>query len=190
MQSEDFARFIYLAVLLAAIAGWMIVEYRQRMGQALRVALAWGLIIIGLMAGYGMWNDIRGSVAMDATVQGDRITIPRAADGHYYLRLGVNESSVQFMIDTGASGIVLAHKDAEALGIDMADLRYLGQAFTANGVVRTARVNLDQITLGPYADRNLSAYVTEGEMEGSLLGMDYLGLFAIQIAEDQMILSR
>lgn len=190
MPSEDIARFVYLGLLLAAIAGWVVVEYRQRMGQALRVALAWGLIIIGLMAGYGMWTDIRSNVAMDASVQGDRITIPRAPDGHYYLRLEVNESSVLFMIDTGATNIVLSHKDADTLGIDMSNLRFLGQAATANGVVRTARVQLDQLVLGPYTDRDVTAYVTEGEMEGSLLGMDYLGLFAIQIAGNQMILSR
>jgi aspartyl protease family protein len=35
------------------------VEFRQRMGQALRMALAWGLIFVGVMAGYGLWSDIR-----------------------------------------------------------------------------------------------------------------------------------
>lgn len=190
MGQDDTARLIYLGLLLAAVGGWVIVEYRQRMGHALRVALAWGLIVIGLMAGYGMWNDIRSTVTMDASVQGDRIVIPRAPDGHYYLRLGVNGSVVQFMIDTGASGIVLSTADAETLGIDLTTLRYLGKAATANGIVRTARVQLDQTVLGPFTDRNVTAYVTEGDMAGSLLGMDYLGRFAIQIAGNQMILSR
>lgn len=190
MPSEDVARFIYLGLLLAAVGGWVLVEYRQRMGHALRVAMAWGLIVIGLMAGYGMWSDINRSVTLDAAVEGDRIVVPRAADGHYYLRLGVNDSAVNFMIDTGASGIVLSQTDADALGIDTASLRFLGQAATANGIVRTARLKLDQVSLGPFTDRNVTAFVTEGEMAGSLLGMDYLGLFTIQIAGNQMILSR
>ena len=52
MDTENTARLIYLALLLAALAGWVMVEYRNRMGQALRTGLAWAMIFIGLMAGY------------------------------------------------------------------------------------------------------------------------------------------
>ena len=35
MDTDQTARLIYLSILLAALAGWIAVEDRQRMGQAL-----------------------------------------------------------------------------------------------------------------------------------------------------------
>ena len=94
------------------------------------------------------------------------------------------------MADTGASNMVLSTQDAERLGIDPASLVYLGQAQTANGIVRTARVELPEIALGPFRDTDFPAWVNEGEMGMSLLGMEYLGLYRVEIAGDQMILRR
>ncbi len=191
MDSDSLARLAYLGLLLAAVAGWVLVEYRRRMGEALRVAMAWGLIFLGLMAGYGLWADIRTDVLpRQAVVEGEAIRLRRSDDGHYYLVLEINGTKVPFMVDTGASDIVLSRADASRLGIDPASLLYLGQANTANGLVRTARVRLETITLGPHTDIGLNAVVTEGDMDGSLLGMAYLRRYRIEIADGQMILRR
>ena len=191
MESDQIGRLVYLGLLLAAVAGWIMVEYRQRLGQALRVTLAWGMIFIGLMAGYGLWNDIARSAAPRQTIgQAGELIVPVAQDGHYYLRLLVNGHEITFMADTGATSVVLSPADAQALGMDLSDLRFLGEAVTANGTVRTARVELGAVTLGPFQDSDLVAYVNEAEMEGSLLGMEYLGRFAIEIAGERMILRR
>ncbi|NGM46879.1 TIGR02281 family clan AA aspartic protease [Rhodobacter sp. SGA-6-6] len=192
MDGDSFARLGYLALLLAAIGGWMIVEYRGRMGQALRVAAAWGLIFLGVMAAYGLWTDIRGPQAIPDQIltEAGRVELPRAPDGHYYATLTVNGVDLRFMADTGASTMVLTKADAKAIGLDPEALLYLGEAYTANGRVRTARVTLDTVGLGPFADSNVSAWVNEGEMDISLLGMDYLGRFRIEIAGDKMILGR
>jgi aspartyl protease family protein len=191
MNGDKAASLIYLALLLAAVGGWIVVEHRQRLGQALRVALAWGMIFIGLMAGYGLWNDISNAAAPRQTLgQTGELIIPRASDGHYYLRLLVNGQEITFMADTGATNIVLSPADAQVLGMQPDDLRFLGEAVTANGTVRTARVALDAVSLGPFQDRDVTAYVNEAEMDGSLLGMDYLGRFSIEIAGERMILRR
>ncbi len=191
MDTDQIWRAIYLALLLAAVGGWVVVEYRQRLGQALRVALAWGMIFIGLMAGYGLWHDISNSAAPRQTLGATgELIIPRAQDGHYYLRLLVDGTEMTFMADTGATNVVLSPGDARALGLDPATLRYLGEATTANGTVRMARVSLNTVALGPFQDRDVAAYVNQSEMEGSLLGMAYLGRFSIEIAGDRMILRR
>jgi aspartyl protease family protein len=190
MNGDDLARLAYLGLLAAAVGGWVIVEYRQRWGQALRVALAWGMIFLGVMAGYGVWQDLRRDVRPDQIEQAQQVEIPRAADGHYYLRLTVNGRDVAFMVDTGATNIVLSPNDAAGLGIDPAQLNYFGQADTANGSVRTARVTLDSVSLGPFHDSGVTAFVNEAAMDGSLLGMAYLGLFSIEIKADRMILRR
>ncbi len=191
MDGETLARLGYLALLLAAVGGWVIVEFRGRMGQALRTATAWGLIFLGVMAGYGLWQDVQTDIAPRQTVMDSgEIRVPRAGDGHYYLTLQINGTAVQFMADTGASNVVLAEQDARRLGIDPDTLMYLGQARTANGTVRTARVTLPETSLGGYTDQNVSAWVNEGELDISLLGMDYLGRFRIEIDRGEMILRR
>ena len=189
MDGETLARVGYLAIILVALGGWALVEFRQRMGQALRMAMAWGLIFVGVVAGYGLWTDIRrDAIPIQAVARDGTVEVPRAADGHYYLTLTINGTAVPFMVDTGASGMVLARQDAETLGIAPESLMFLGEAYTANGVVRTARVTLPLVQLGPFENRDFRAYVTEGEMQGSLLGMDYLGQFRMEFAGNRLIL--
>lgn len=191
MDNDDLMRLIYLGLLLAAVGGWMLVEYRRRMGQALRTAMAWGLIFVGVAAGYGLWTDLRQDILPRQMVTAaGSLVVPASPDGHFYLTVEVNGEPVEFMADTGASNVVLSQKDARRLGIDPDSLTYLSQAMTANGPVQLARIRLPQLELGPFSDRDVPAYVTAGEMETSLLGMDYLGQFDIGIGQGQLTLSR
>jgi aspartyl protease family protein len=190
MNADDTARLIYLMLLLAAVGGWALVEFRHRLGLALRTALAWGMIFLAVMAGYGLWGDIRNDILPVQTVEQGQVTIPRAPDGHYYPRLTINGQELTFMADTGASSVVLSPSDARKLGIDPEGLIFVGQAMTANGMVRTASVMLPNVAFGPFQDSSIRAQVNEAEMGGSLLGMDYLGRFDITMAGNEMILTR
>ena len=190
MDGDLLVRLFYLAVLLAVLGGWLLAEYRGRMGFALRSALAWGLIFLGGLAAYGMWNDIRPALLPVQEVSGNDMVTERASDGHFYLTLEVGGTPVRFMVDTGASGVVLGSEDAARLNIETAGLAYLGQAQTANGTVRTARIWLKDVRLGDWSEPSLAAYVTEGDMAGSLLGMDYLHLYRMEIDGNRMVLTR
>lgn len=189
MDGDTYGRLIYLGLLLAAVGGWVIVEYRGRLGQALRTAMAWGMIFLGVMAGYLLWQDISGDVMpRQAVIEGGAIVLPRARDGHYYATLTIGGTDVEFVVDTGATNVVLSRPDAERLGLDPDAMAFTGEAMTANGTVRTARVTLSDVELGPLRDDILRAYVTDGEMDVSLLGMDFLGRFSITIENDEMVL--
>ena len=189
MDGDTLGRLAYLVIIMVALGGWAMVEFRQRMGQALRMVMAWGLIFLGVMAGYGLWLDVRRDILPQQMVTaGGVVEVPRAQDGHYYLTVKVNGTPVEFMADTGATSMVLSREDALRLGIDPQSLDYLGEASTANGIVRTARVTLPLVELGPFRNEGFSAFVTEGEMPGSLLGMEYLGQFHLEITGDKMIL--
>jgi len=85
---------------------------------------------------------------------------------------------------------VLSPADARRLGIDPASLAFVGQAVTANGVVSSATVRLQDVQFGPFHDDEIYGQVNGAEMDGSLLGMSYLGQFTITMAGDEMILSR
>lgn len=190
MDGDTIGRMLYLGLILAALLGWAMVEFRQRMGLALRMALAWGMIFLAVVSGYGLWQDMRRDSMMMAMGAGGTVELQRMADGHYYATLLINGTEVEFVIDTGASGMVLSMEDARRLGLDPDSLAFLGEAYTANGVVRTAMVNLPIVEFGPFRDENFRAYVNEGELDGSLLGMDYLGKFRIEVAGDRMTLQR
>ncbi|MCJ8139759.1 retropepsin-like aspartic protease family protein [Falsirhodobacter halotolerans] len=190
MDGFDIGRLGYLILLLGLVGGWLFVEYRGRLGAALRPIVAWGLIILAVAAGYGVWTDMGPSLSPRQQMSGDAVELPRAPDGHYYLTLSVDGTNLRFLVDTGASGIVLSADDARRIGFDPGALSYLGVASTANGEVRTARVVLDRVDLGTITDRDVPAFVNEGELGTSLLGMSYLNRFHLEIAGDRMILRR
>ncbi|MCG7626291.1 TIGR02281 family clan AA aspartic protease [Epibacterium sp. MM17-32] len=193
MNSDDIGQLVYLIALLAAVGTWVFVQNRQSLGKTVQQLMIWGLIFLGVIAAYGLWGDIRSTVVPQQAVHsyGGQISVPRARDGHYYLTLQINGDPVDFLVDTGASDMVLNAEDARRIGIDPASLAYLGRAMTANGEVRTARVKLDSVALGPITDRNVSAWVNEGALEQSLLGMGYLQRFSgIEIRNNELILTR
>jgi|GEM_PF-6215803 len=53
MDSDDLSRLIYLILLGTAVVGWFVAENRDNLGRTARTALIWGMIFVGLIAGYG-----------------------------------------------------------------------------------------------------------------------------------------
>ena len=193
MNGDDTARLIYLVLLGSVIASYFFISNRQHLGQMARQAALWGLIFVGVIAGAGLWSDIRDDVIPRQSViaDGGRVEVPRAFDGHYYLTLEADGTPIEFVVDTGATDIVLSRQDAQRIGIDPDALAYIGTANTANGAVRTARTTVDSLALGPIVDRNVAVWVNEGEMEGSLLGMAYLQRFRkLEISDSTLVLER
>ncbi len=192
MNGDQIAQLAYLGLLGAAVAGWFFSQNSQSLGKTTQQLAAWVLIFVGAIAAVGLWQDIQGTlVPQQSVISENRIAVPQSFDGHYYLTLSVNGAPVEFVVDTGATEMVLTREDAAAIGIDTGSLNFIGTAFTANGAVRTAPVWLDEVRLGPLVDRNVRAVVNDGELFGSLLGMGYLERFSsIEIRGDELILTR
>ncbi|TMV13559.1 retropepsin-like aspartic protease family protein [Arenibacterium halophilum] len=192
MSSADSASLIYLLLLGAALAFWFFIQNRDSLNKKLQQAALWALIFVGAIAAYGLWDDIsRSGMSARISAETGEITVPRSADGHYYLTLQVNDTPIRFVVDTGATDMVLTRADAVTAGVDPGDQGFSGRARTANGTVRVAPVRLGTVAIGPVQDRNVRASVNDGEMDTSLLGMTYLHRFSsIQITNGEMILSR
>ena len=193
MEENDFARLIYLSVLVVAILGSVLISRRGAYGKMFRQAGVWLLIFMGLVAIVASWQDIRqsGQTTSFQQSQDGAIIIPKEIDGHFHLTLTINYRPIDFLVDTGASDIVLTRKDAARVGFDPNRLDYWGMANTANGTVRLATIRLETVRLGEFIDKNIRASVNKAPMEKSLLGMRYLSKFsAIEISNDQMILKR
>lgn len=193
MDGYEFGRLLYLVLLGSAIIGWLIAENRQGLGKTARQLVAWGFIFLGTVAAYGLWQDVRDQVVPRQLVvgSGERVEVPRSRDGHYYMTVEVNGTPVDFVVDTGASDVVLTKQDAARVGLHPDDLRYTGVAMTANGRVAIAPVRLEELRLGDQVDRRVRASVSGGDLFQSLLGMSYLQRFErIEIARDRLILTR
>lgn len=193
MSNDQIARILYLVLLGSAVAGSLFLQSRGRRGQMVQQLAIWGLIFIGAIAGFGLWSDIsKTMLPQEASVgPGGAISIPRGADGHYHVTLRIAGVPVRFMVDTGATDMVLTPADARRVGFDPAKLDYVGIATTANGEVATARVRLHDVRLGDVTDRSVAAEVNRAPMDSSLLGMSYLQRFGrIEIAGDRMVLTR
>ncbi len=192
MTGDQTASFIFLALLGVAILGSYIAHSRLKGSQMLQQAMIWVLIFVGAIAAAGLWQDMKGDLTLtQATISDNMIEVPRGRDGHFHLDLQINGVTVPFLVDTGATQVVLTRADAARVGLDPAELNFIGTAFTANGEVRIAPVVLERVALGPIEDRNLRATVNSGQMEQSLLGMAYLNRFErIEIQNDRLLLTR
>ena len=193
MGDMEIGRLIYLSLLGGALLAYLLVANRAALGSVLRSAVLWALIFVGVIAAVGLWDDIVRTTSPGRAVSfGDgQAEIPRDSSGHFYATLEVQGVPIRFIVDTGATDIVLSQADARRIGLDPAALVYTGRARTANGVVRTARVTLGEIAFGPFLDSDVPAWVNEGELDLSLLGMSYLNRFErIEIAGNRLVLSR
>lgn len=119
------------------------------------------------------------------------IVLKKYDDGHFYVDAWVNDDPVFFMIDTGASMVVLTRETANYLGFDLWDEEFDQTLKTVSGdEVKGARIILDEINIGDEViARNVVAMVLmEGDMD--LLGMSFLAkISGYSVEGDQMTLN-
>lgn len=189
---DDTARFFYLALLGVFAATWLFSRYRGRLGQAAQHAAIWGLIFLGAVLAIGFSGDLqRMLVGAPQQIDDRTVALSQGRSGHFEAVLEVNGTNVRFLVDTGATNLVLSRRDAEAAGIDTSALSYMLPTQTANGRMMSARVRLDQVSLGAFVDRDVAATVNGGDLDISLLGMSYLERYAgWQVRGDRMYLFR
>lgn len=89
------------------------------------------------------------------------------------------KTSLQMVVDTGASYVTITRKTAERLGIDVAKLPKV-QVATAAGVRTHSRGRLDEVKVQGLTAKNVDLTITDdlGGAEG-LLGQSYLARFQI-----------
>ena len=117
------------------------------------------------------------------------IAVPRAADGQFYAEARVNDRTVRFLVDTGATGVALTGEDARDAGIfwSPTDLRIV--AHGASGPVEGVRVEIERIALGDREIRDLEAVIVPQGLPVSLLGQSFLTeMGAMRIEGDRMVL--
>jgi aspartyl protease family protein len=104
----------------------------------------------------------------------DRIVFHADPRGHVLLMGTANGAPVRFMVDTGASLVILTPDDAQAAGIRRSELVFDHTVQTGNGSVRAALVLLRDIGIGGFSMPRVQAAVIDS-MGQSVLGMSFLG---------------
>ena len=106
--------------------------------------------------------------------------------GHYSVTALVNGEPVDFLVDTGASGISVPADVAERLGLPR------GRAVatrTANGTGRSYATRLDRLEVGPFERADVSAWITPGlDGDTGLLGMSLLRQFELVQRDGRLLL--
>ncbi|MEO9824944.1 MAG: TIGR02281 family clan AA aspartic protease [Paracoccaceae bacterium] len=187
---DDLAQFLLILVLGTAVAGWLFTDTRN-FGKVMKMSISWGLIFLATIAAIGLWEDTSRSFSPQQSIleDGARIEVPRDPSGHFTLVVDVNGVPVEFLVDTGATDVVLTRADAERVGLDPDNLAFIGRARTANGTVNTASATVGSLSLGAIRFERARVSVNGGEMDQSLLGMSFLGRVGrLEIADNILII--
>jgi aspartyl protease family protein len=187
----------YGAILLLVASG-ILGSRSLNVKKAVRDIAIWVAILAGLVALYGFRDEL-SAIGMRITgelepARGNEtdhgeMLYRRSADGHFYIDAKVNGQSVRFLVDTGASDIVLSPADAERSGFDRSELAFNRQYQTANGIGWGAPVVLRSIEAGAIRFRGVAASVNDAAMSESLLGMGFLDrLSGFEFRGDSLIL--
>jgi aspartyl protease family protein len=113
--------------------------------------------------------------------------ILRSPDAHFYAEAQVNGALIRFLVDTGASSVVLTRDDAQRAGIVAGE--FTAEAIGAGGRVRLMPIAIDRLALGPLEASDVPAMVAESGLPVSLLGQSYLAkIGSVSIQGDRMVL--
>ena len=134
-----------------------------------KFATVW--LLLGTLVFLGFqWREHEAKKAT-FSARGDQIEIRRAADGHYHWAGTLNGRPVEFLIDTGASGVAIPASLATKLGLASEGAV---RSRTAGGEVVGQVVRADlELAGGVRAER--LRLVALPNLESPLLGMDVLG---------------
>lgn len=132
---------------------------------------------------------LTGPVAAVATTQGQAV-LRAGFDGHYRAEARLNGAGIGFLIDTGASLVLLRYEDALAAGLAPDGMDFSLPVTTAGAEARVAEVVLDRLTVGGVTLTNVRAAVASpGLLHTSLLGMSWLDrLSETTIRDGRMIM--
>ena len=151
----------------------------------LGIVLFW-LVVMGLL--YLAMNHYLQPKPMVVTASGD-LVIPKSRNGHFHVAGQVNGQAVNFMVDTGASLVVVSEAFARAAGLPQ------GAAVTfrtANGELPGRVVADVPVSVGPVSVSAVRVGVglVGGGDNDALLGQSFLSQFDITLGRSEMVLRK
>lgn len=149
----------------------------------LAILLFW-LAIMGVL--YAVMNQVLKPPALTVASTGE-LMIPRARDGHFYARGAIHGKPVTFLVDTGASLVVVSQEFAHAAGMARGEPTTFR---TANGELQGRIVSGVTVSVGPasVSGTRVGVGLVGPDPDVALLGQSFLSKFEIVLSGDNMIL--
>lgn len=120
-------------------------------------------------------DDVLSSIPAPPRPKPRTVSFRVARDGHYHLPVIANGVGLTFLVDTGATGVVLCRREAQGVGLDVARLNFDGGSRLAdNSIVGTATARLDRLSVGPLTVAGMPVLILDVEACEPLLGMTFL----------------
>ncbi|MEP9353378.1 TIGR02281 family clan AA aspartic protease [Xanthobacter sp. KR7-65] len=172
-----------IAESLMAAGFWLVLAALLALGYTYREPLA--------QVGRRVLAEVAPGYAVNVAQTGPTtVEVTRGAGRDFAVRVAVNGTGVNMLVDTGASSVVLTHEAAQAVGLPVDFLKYDVPVDTAAGRTRAAAVVLDNMVIGGIVERRVPALVSQsGALRTSLLGMTFLSrLEGFEFRGDRLVL--
>jgi len=198
MPKADQPDLWYMFGLLALVSSGLTRLRRVNLPAILRNLAIWVGIFAVVLVGYTFRDTFSAAGAKIALAlnpeqaqaggKGEVIVGRGAADG-FYVMGSVNGAPMRFLIDTGATDIVLTQADAARVGLHPAAADFSKANETANGVGHGAATTVASLTVGSIRLADVPVEINQAPMSTSLLGMTFLKrLASFEVKGDQLIL--
>lgn len=193
---------IHLVSTLAILSYLLVALLSRRLeiAKAFQYLLIWLGIGLVLLVGYSFKSElfvikerlIQQLLPSSPHVMNDESVTFQANDkGHFFIDAKINGTEIHFLVDSGASVVVLTRQDAERAGISVNELDFTQPTQTANGLVFSAPVIIPRIEIGPILVDKVPAVVSRNGLTQSLLGMSFLSrLKSWRVEGDQLIIEQ
>jgi len=193
----DGATIVQLVGFLALVSSGILYG-RYRLKESVRAIALWLAIGAGLVLAYSFQDQLLflGQRLRSAVIPGypvptgeREMVISESPGGSYMVYGKVNGTPVPFLIDTGASDIVLSPGDARRIGIDVDGLDFAHVYETANGQGRGAPYRVASLQVGDIVLQDVAVSINQAPMQSSLLGVAFLRkLKSFGFGDHQMVL--
>ena len=196
--SQEWSNIIYVIILIVLlIMGFSSKELPLK--KFFEYAGLWIIIALVALVSYSyrfeffeakdrVLSDLFPSKAINKNHQ--QLTINVSQDGHYYLNVKIKNFPVRFMIDTGASEVVIDKNLAIKLGYDLKNINYNKVFQTANGEAYGASIYFDEVDVSGIKFYNIQGSITDSRLATPLLGMTFLQKFyKYEFYRDKLILT-
>lgn len=174
---------IQTLAVLALVSSSLLFVRQFHVKQTMRNIALWAGVGAVLVLGFsyqdelmGLGRRLRADLIPGTPLQtaAGEMVISASEGGGFHANGTVNGTPVRFLVDTGASSIVLSPGDARRLGIDLDSLVFNRAYETANGIGYGASTVVDELTVGHIRLTRVPVSINGAPMRSSLLGMTFL----------------
>ena len=174
---------VQTVAILALVSSSLLFVREFKFKQTARNVLGWVAVGAVLIIGFSFQEELRAfglrlrsnlmpGYAVETGLR--ELTLSEGEGGHYNVYGTVNGTRIAFLIDTGATDIVLDPADAKRAGIDLGNLKFDRPFGSANGIGYGARTTVANLSVGPIVLTNVEVSINSARMGSSLLGMAFL----------------